>query len=129
MIYAVVLINVCLLVCGQVFFKWGLSGQKGGLTPTNILPLFVNPWIVLGLALYVVATVLWFYVLSRLPLSVAYPLQSLSYVLGLFASRYILHETVQWTRWMGVIIILLGVAVIAYQPAHAGAANAIRPEH
>jgi drug/metabolite transporter (DMT)-like permease len=128
MIYFVVLANVCLLVAGQVFFKWGLESLKGGLTLSNLVPLFLNPWILLGLALYVLATVVWFYVLSKLPLSVAYPLQSFSYVLGLLASRFVLHETVHWSRWAGVLIILIGVAVIAHQPS-AASVTTIHPEH
>lgn len=128
MIYAVLLANVGLLVCGQVFFKWGLGSLKGGLSVSNVLVLFLNPWIILGLILYVLATVLWFYVLSKLPLSLAYPLQSMSYVFGLLASRYVLHEQVHWSRWLGVLIILLGVAVIAYQPPHPEVTAAITPE-
>lgn len=116
MIYVAIIINVCLLVTGQVLFKWGISSTAGGFSWSNLLTLLINPWIVLGLALYVVATVLWFYVLSKAPLSLAYPLQSLSYLLGLFVSRYVLHESVPWTRWVGVLIILAGVAVVAWQP-------------
>ncbi|MCL6445331.1 MAG: EamA family transporter [Alicyclobacillus sp.] len=115
MIYVVIFLNVCLLVTGQVLFKWGLEAV-GGVSVANLAALMLNPWILLGLVLYVVATVLWFYVLSKVSLSLAYPLQSLSYVLGQFASRFVLHESVPWTRWAGVCVILLGVAIVAYQP-------------
>lgn len=118
MIYVILFANVCLLVCGQLFWKLGLGSLKGGLTASNLFPLFLNPWILLGLFLYVIATVVWFYVLSKMPLSVAYPMQSLSYVLALFVSRYVLKEQVSWTQWAGVLIILVGVAVVHYQPAH-----------
>lgn len=119
MVYLVILINVCLLVLGQLFFKWGLEAA-GGFSLSNLFTAIFNPWIILGLVLYVLATLLWFYVLARVPLSLAYPMQSISYVLGLFVSRFILHETIPWTRWTGVVIILLGVAIVAYQPKLAG---------
>ncbi|GGJ09958.1 putative 4-amino-4-deoxy-L-arabinose-phosphoundecaprenol flippase subunit ArnE [Alicyclobacillus cellulosilyticus] len=115
MIYAVILLNVCLLVFGQVCFKWGIA-QSGGFSLSHLAALLANGWTILGLSLYVVATLVWFYVLSRVPLSLAYPLQSVSYAFGLFVSRYVLHESVPWTRWVGVLVILLGVTLVAYTP-------------
>jgi drug/metabolite transporter (DMT)-like permease len=115
MIYIATLINVCLLVTGQILFKWGLEAV-GGFSVAKIFSIVFQPWIILGLMLYVVATVVWFYVLSKANLSLAYPLQSISYVIGLFASRFILHESIPATRWMGVLVIMLGVALVAYQP-------------
>lgn len=116
MIYLILLINVLLLVSGQVLFKWGLEASPSGLSIRSISVTLLNPWILLGLVLYAVATLLWFYVLKRAPLSLAYPIQSLSYVLGLLVSRYVFHETIPWTRWVGVLVILFGVAIVAYQP-------------
>ncbi|MBX5436618.1 MAG: EamA family transporter [Alicyclobacillaceae bacterium] len=116
MIYLCILLNVGLLVSGQICFKWGLAPAAGRAGANAVAAIALNPWIWTGLALYVVATAVWFYVLARAPLSVAYPLQSLSYLLGLFASRFVLHEPVPWTRWMGVCIILAGVALVAYIP-------------
>ncbi|CAB3395462.1 EamA family transporter [Kyrpidia spormannii] len=112
MIYLLLLFNIVLLVAGQVCFKVGL-GQVGGLHLNNVAETFFSPWILLGLLLYVAATVAWFAVLSRLSLSIAYPLQSLSYVLGVVAAAWIFHEAVPPVRWLGVLVILVGVALIA----------------
>lgn len=115
MVYVALLLNVCLLVTGQIFFKWGLKAA-GGFSLERILHIIFNPWILAGLVLYVVATVLWFYVLVKLPLSTAYPMQAISYILSLFVSRFLFHESIPWTRATGVAVILLGVALVAYQP-------------
>lgn len=113
--YVFLISNIILLVAGQVFFKLGLE-RIGVLTMHNALTVFLSPLIWLGLILYVVATLLWFAVLSRAQLSAVYPLQSLSYVLGLAASILFLHEQVSPTRWMGVMVILVGVVLVSWQP-------------
>jgi multidrug transporter EmrE-like cation transporter len=51
--------------------------------------------------------------MSKLPFSVAYPLQSISYIGGLIASVYILKEQVVTMQWLGAIVILVGVIMIA----------------
>jgi drug/metabolite transporter (DMT)-like permease len=111
MVYTLLLLNVLLLVVGQIFFKMGLE-QAGGFHLSNWMQVFLSPWILTGLFLYVLATGLWFGVLSRENLSVAYPLQSLSYVFGVIAAWLIFHEPVSFTRWMGVVVIMIGVALI-----------------
>lgn len=111
MVYLLILLNVLLLVAGQVFFKMGLE-QTGGFHLSNWLQVFLSPWILLGLFLYVVATGLWFVVLSKVNLSIAYPLQSLSYVLGVLAAWLIFHEPVSLIRWVGVAVIMVGVVLI-----------------
>jgi undecaprenyl phosphate-alpha-L-ara4N flippase subunit ArnE len=58
------------------------------------------------------AMFVWMYTLKRYDFSLAYPLLSISYVIGLFAAYFIFHETVPFTRWMGVIIVMIGVYFI-----------------
>ena len=106
--YAAVLVNVLLLVAGQVLWKQALL-RNGGFDAG----LAAQPGVWAGLGAYGVATVLWLYALSRLPLAVAYPLQALAYALGVFAARWIFHEPVPTLRWAGVALIILGVALVA----------------
>lgn len=101
--------NVLLLVAGQILFKIGLQ-RVGGL---HWLRIAQSPAIWSGLVLYGVATLLWFAVLTRLPLSVAYPMQSMAYVLGLLAAWFIFDETLSATKIAGCVVILIGVYLIA----------------
>lgn len=55
-------------------------------------------------------------VLSRLPLSLAYPVQALAYVLGMAAARWLLREPVPPLAWLGGLLLLLGVGLIARRP-------------
>ncbi|PWW00875.1 EamA-like transporter family protein [Paenibacillus cellulosilyticus] len=101
--------NVMLLVAGQILFKFGLQ-RAGGLQWLRIAQ---SPAIWSGLVLYGIATLLWFAVLTRLPLSIAYPMQSMAYVLGLLAAWFIFDETLSATKIAGCVVILIGVYLIA----------------
>ncbi|MWC30290.1 EamA family transporter [Paenibacillus sp. MMS18-CY102] len=107
--YLLLFSNVLLLVAGQILFKWGLQ-KAGGLQWARIA---LSPTIWSGLALYGFATLLWFAVLTRLPLSVAYPMQSTAYVLGLLAAWFIFGESLSATKLIGCAVILIGVYLIA----------------
>jgi len=114
LVYALIALNVLTLVTGQVLFKLGLN-RIGALTLHNLLAVFLSPYILVGLMLYVIGTLVWFAILSRIQLSIAYPLQSLAYVLGLIASVTILHEKVTPLNWIGTVVVLAGVVLISAQ--------------
>lgn len=106
--YGILLLNIILLVFGQILFKLGLQ-SSGGL---NWLRLATSIHIWSGLCLYGVATVLWFIVLSKLPLSIAYPLQSFAYVLSLIPAFFLFHETITLTKVIGIAIIMFGAYLV-----------------
>jgi len=107
-----------MLTGGQMLWKVGLQ-QIGGFMvgnqglAQNLLGLVTSPYIMGGLVAYGLATLVWFNVLSRLPLSLAYPVMSLGYVVGVFASAIVFKEPVSLFRWLGVGLIVLGVGLVA----------------
>src|SRR3954465_9713307 len=68
---------------------------------------------VIGVACYMVSLVVWIMGLSRVPVSVAYPMLSLGYVINAIAAHYIFGESVTLTRWLGIGFIILGVWLVA----------------
>lgn len=58
------------------------------------------------------AMLVWMYVLKHYEFSVAYPLLSISYIIGLLSAQFIFHEVVPLTRWIGVVIVMVGVFFI-----------------
>lgn len=58
-------------------------------------------------------TALWLYILKHFDFSIAYPITSISYIFGMMAAIFIFHEAVPPTRWIGVILIMGGVALVA----------------
>lgn len=112
MAYVMLFLNIILLVSGQIVWKMGLE-QQGGIQLSNIMSVLFSPLILLGILFYGLATGLWFIVLSKLPLSLAYPLQSLAYALGIVAAWYFFGESVPLNRWIGVAVIVVGAIIIA----------------
>ncbi|MBP2001892.1 drug/metabolite transporter (DMT)-like permease [Paenibacillus shirakamiensis] len=111
--YVYLLANILLLVTGQMLFKIGLS-KNGGLQGIGQwAKLIFSPTILGGLALYGIATLLWFAVLNRLPLTVAYPMQSLAYVFAMVGAYFIFGEIITATKIAGVAVILVGVYLLA----------------
>jgi undecaprenyl phosphate-alpha-L-ara4N flippase subunit ArnE len=59
------------------------------------------------------AMLVWMFVLKKYDFSLAYPLLSISYIIGLLVAYFFFHETIPLTRWIGVLIVMIGVYLIA----------------
>lgn len=102
-----------LLVSAQVFLKFALQRFRPfrfawswfAETMTNF-PLALS-----GLCM-AAATVLWMYILRNFEFNQAYPLISISYVLGTVVSIFIFKETIPLIRYAGIACIILGVILI-----------------
>ena len=70
-------------------------------------------YFVLGAACYAVSIVVWILGLSRVPVSIAYPLLSVGYIINAIAAHYLFGESVTLTRWLGIGFIIVGVWLVA----------------
>lgn len=68
---------------------------------------------VAGVVCYMISLLVWIMGLSRVPVSVAYPMLSLGYVINAVAAYYLFGEAVSVTRWLGIGFIILGVWLVA----------------
>ncbi len=68
---------------------------------------------VAGVAVYMVSLVVWIMGLSRVPVSVAYPMLSLGYVINAIAAYYLFGEALTTAKWLGIGFIILGVWLVA----------------
>lgn len=107
------LLQSALLASGQVFLKYALMRMKPfGWTWDFWGSMLVN-WQFASCGLcFLFASLLWMYMIKVFPLSIAYPLSSLSYVFGMIAAILCFHEQVPPTRWIGVGLIMLGCWLI-----------------
>lgn len=120
--YIPLLIGIALNATAQLMLKTGMD--KIGhfeFAMKNIWPIALqvalNPYIVIGLACYGISVVVWLIGLSRVDVSVAYPLLSLGYVFITFAAYFILHENVSALRIVGVAVILVGIFLVTRSAA------------
>ena len=114
---ALLLVCILLGVIGQIALKRGINAVASHFsTPTSlILHSFLNPLVLLGFALYGVASVLWILVLARLPLSIAYTAISIGYVLVLLFSWLYLHEPITVSRVLAVALICGGFILLGFE--------------
>ena len=68
---------------------------------------------VAGVVCYMASLLVWIIGLSRVPVSVAYPMLSLGYVINAVAAHYLFGEAVTVTRWLGIGFIVVGVWLVA----------------
>ena len=114
-----ILLSVGCGVVGQLTLKMGMTqvGRLGAEVLAQPLQsafrVVANPLVVGGLGFYVLGAVLWLTVLSRAPLSFAYPILALSYALTPILAWALLGEAVPSIRWFGVGVICLGVFLVS----------------
>jgi len=112
------LLGVFLNAGAQLLLKAGaqrISDMSFSLA--NFIPismqLATNPFIILGIICYVISVIIWIGVLSRVDVSVAYPMISLGYVVNAIAAYYLFGEALSAMRMSGIFIILIGVYMVA----------------
>jgi len=94
-----------------VHFLWGVMPSLLA-WPGVLMPPYAGlVW--LGLVLYGASAVLWLWVLSRLDVSLAYPLVSLGFVVTMALGIAWLGEPFSWVRVGGCTLIVLGVSLLA----------------
>jgi len=112
-------ISIGLAVAGQLAMKSGMN-KVGEITKEDfkhpgdlILRVLKSFWAVMGVLLYAVSAVFWLVVLSRINLSVAYPMVAAGYVVVVFYSWLVFKEPVKWFSWIGLVLIVAGVIITA----------------
>jgi multidrug transporter EmrE-like cation transporter len=104
------------LPTGQTLFKWGavynetLSGDFVGRILQNY-PLMI------ALAWYGLSALLWFYILTRVPLSAAYPFALAGGAIVPLVGWLVFKEPASWTMVAGYLLMLVGLGLIAARPA------------
>ena len=75
--------------------------------------LFTNLPSLSGVALYFFSAVVWAYLLTKLSISLVQPILALTYVLTPILAIVLLHESVPAARWVGILVIIGGVFIVA----------------
>ncbi len=115
--FFLILINTIILVSGQFMWKFGLQNKQVEFDSIiSIIKLFLTPFIIGGLSLYGLATVLWLFILTKVPLSVAYPIQSIAYILAIVGAYFIFNEPITIWKVVGCLFIMIGVSFIGISP-------------
>ena len=87
---------------------------KAGTNATPVgFALALDPRILGGVACYAVSLVAWVLALSRIPVSVAYPMVSIGFALNALLAWWLLGEALNVQRIAGIAVIMVGVTLVA----------------
>jgi multidrug transporter EmrE-like cation transporter len=116
--FALILAGVLLNAAAQLLLKAGTNAVGHfEFSAANIVPvglrLALEPFILGGVACYVVSLVVWIMALSRVEVSVAYPMLSIGYVVNAVAAWYLFGESLTALRLTGIGFIVVGVFLVA----------------
>ena len=111
--YLLIFINICLLLLGQVIWKLGTKTINFEMTLKGMFNLILNPYVIGGGIVYVIASLVWIYILSKEDLSKVYPLQSLCYVFGAIIGIFLFKEDVSALKILGLTLIVSGAFIIS----------------
>jgi multidrug transporter EmrE-like cation transporter len=116
--FALVLSGVLLNAAAQLLLKAGTNSVGHfEFSLANALPIGLKvatePHILGGLLCYGISVAVWILALSRVEVSIAYPMLSIGYVVNAAAAFFLFGEAVSVQRLVGIGIIVLGVYVVA----------------
>lgn len=113
LIYSLALLTAALLAIGQLLFKVGSSKIEATSASGFIMAAITNPILIFAVALYGFTILIWIYVLNKMPLSIAYPITGLAYIIVPVISYYFLGEKISPLVMIGSLLILAGISLIA----------------
>jgi len=116
--FSLILSGVLLNAVAQLALKASVKDMGAlSLTLNGAVPLAVRlmsePWLWVGLICYAVSVVIWILALSRVDVSIAYPMLSIGYIVNAIAAWLWLGESLGAGRLLGIGIIVIGVFVLA----------------
>lgn len=116
--FALILTGVLLNAAAQLLLKAGTNAVGHfEFHLDNALPvgwrLATEPHIMSGMGCYAVSLVVWIMALSRVPVSIAYPMLSIGYVVNALVAYLWLGEDVNSLRMLGIGVIVIGVFIVA----------------
>ena len=116
--FSLILSGVLLNAAAQLLLKAGTNAVGHfAFSAENLIPvglkLALEPHILGGIACYVVSLVVWIMALSRVEVSIAYPMLSIGYVINALIAWHFFGESVNAMRMTGIGVIIIGVFLVA----------------
>ena len=109
-----VMLAVMLEAFGQLCFKLSAHHNDHGTHPIGVIRASIqNHWMLCGTTCFLFEATLWTLALTKLPLSIAFPTGSISFVFVAVLSYLLLKEKVGRRRWIGISLILAGVVLVS----------------
>lgn len=111
---ALLLLVICLKPFSNLFLAWGMKGMPGeiSMNPLYYVKAMFEPLVALGILMQAFWLLFRMKLLSLADLSFVLPVTAVGYVLTTLLGRIFLHEQVSMQRWIAVLLIFLGTALV-----------------
>lgn len=119
--YGLIAVSLAIAVAGQFLLKWGMGvavGQDGVsgfgqmLSKAYVVRLATTWQVPFALFMYALGAFLWMAVLSRMPVSTAYPFLGITYIVVLGGDVIFNHVPLSWPKVLGTILVISGIYLI-----------------
>ena len=116
--FSLLVTGVLLNAAAQLLLKAGTNRiGEFAFSLDNVVPIgsriATSPPILAGLGCYAVSVVVWILALSRVPVSVAYPMLSIGYIVNALAAWWLFGESITAQKLVGIGFIVAGVYLVA----------------
>ena len=117
--YLVLVAIVVFASCGDTSLSYGMKrvGAISAARWTELIAAVFNPWVALGIVLLLGFLAAYLSALSWSDLTYVLPATSFGYVLLALLSIGLLHEKVTLARWIGILLVSSGVAIVTRGPS------------
>jgi drug/metabolite transporter (DMT)-like permease len=117
-IFIIFSVAILTTVTSQLFFKKGMMALgRVDLSLHDVYLLiahiFSNYFLLAGIFLYAISFLMWLFILSKVKLSIAYPITSMNFVLVLLFSYFIYDEKLTLFQYGGVVFIIMGIFLLS----------------
>jgi drug/metabolite transporter (DMT)-like permease len=115
-----IVVNALVTTAAELFLKMGAraTAHMGyGPSWTGVTGL-ASPWTWLGILFLILSLVSWLQILRNVPLSIAFPLSNMVHVFVPLTSWLFLNEVISATRWIGIVLLVVGLLIVAKPFAH-----------
>ena len=115
--FSLIIFGVVLNAVAQLLLKAGTNAvghfefQSQNIIPVG-MQLAFQPYIMGGMACYAISLVVWIMALSRVPVSIAYPMLSIGYLINALVAWQWLGEAISAQKLLGISFIIIGVVLI-----------------
>ena len=115
--FSLIITGVLLNAVAQLALKASVNDMRAISVGLNTaIPVFTRlaaePWLWVGLTCYGISVIVWILALSRVDVTIAYPMLSIGYVVNAMAAWALLGEALTGQRVLGIGIIIIGVVVL-----------------
>jgi len=117
-IFLMMVLFICCSTGGEIAMTHGMKkvGEPHSFRPMALLRFLrqaiSTAWVWLAVPLMAISFYSLLILLSWAPISLVIPVSALNYVVGAFGAKYLLKEEVSSARWLGVVMVCLGVALV-----------------